>query len=251
MFFINFKPVISKPGPKRAGQKSTSMEITKIQDNKQQSPEPQTDLSRRKFLQLAGGVTAAGVLIASCKKTPPDTIYMGKGDIALLNTLYLVEQLLSDFYTQANVTPYYGLSASELGLLADMRDHALAHRELLKNLLGSSAIPDIVTVLTPVTFADRTDFLSHASIFEDIAVGAYHGVGQRFSDTSYVLLTAKMATVQARHSSYVRDILNHNNFADSGIVNSKGLEQTLAPASVFAAIKPYLETKFDITNLPA
>jgi hypothetical protein len=207
--------------------------------------------SRRGFLQLAGGVTAVGVLLASCRRTPPDTIYVGKDDIGVMNYLYVMETILAAVYTQANITPYYGMDRSELQLLEDLRDHQIAHRELLKSLLGDNAIPRIVTKLDPITFADRNSTLSRAFELEDMAVGAYTGAIKRLKDTKYVPLLAKMATVQARHAAYARDILSHNNFGNGTVIDANGFGQEVAPPVGMAFLLQYVESKLDIRNLPA
>ena len=211
------------------------------------------DVSRRRFLQFAGGIAGAGIILSSCRRTPPDTTYLGTGDIAMLNYLYIMETVLAAFYTRScqDGPQYYGLTGSELQLLQDQRDHQLAHKGMLKILLGSSAIPDIVTDLSPITFSDRTNTLTHAVTFEDMAVGAYTGAAKRFSDTSYVPLMAKMATVQARHSAYSRDIMTPNSFSDATVVSTSGLGQALAPSAVMAMLAPYIQTHLDATNLPA
>ena len=252
MFFIILAGVNNIAVTNNNGTKRTSMKPDIGKENQQEvetialhSP------SRRRFLQLTGIAAATGVVAASCRRTPPDTVYLGKGDTAVLNNLLILEEVLAAFYTQANLTHYYGLTQSELELIADLRDHQLAHKGLLKSVLGADAISDIVTLLTPVTFADRIDFLNHAIIFEDLAVGAYNGSVKYFTDTNYVLLIAKMATVQARHAAYAREILMHNTHSDSTVVNTSGLGQALSPVAVFTALKPYIETKFDSTNLPA
>ena len=212
------------------------------------------DVSRRRFFQLAGGIAGAGVVLsaASCRKTPADTFFVGRGDTGLLNYLYMVEHVMSAFHAQTNMvgSHYYGLTDSELQLIADLRDHQLAHKGLLKALLGNSAMGQIVVSLAPVTFADRTDTLNHAIFLEDIAAAAYNGVAQYFTDTSYVLLVAKMATVQARHAAYERNILAANTFSDSTIVNSNGFDRALTPQQVMAALAPYIQTKLDISTLP-
>lgn len=211
------------------------------------------DVSRRRFLQFAGGIAGAGIVLSSCHRTPPDTSYIGSGDTAMLNYLFIMESVLAAFYTRSNqVGPeYYGLTTSELQLLVDLRDHQLAHKGLLKTLLGSSVIPEIVTDLSSVTYSDRTNTLQHTILLEDLAVGAYNGAAKRFVDTSYVAIISKMATVQARHSAYARDILAANTFSDTTIVNTNGLDQALAPATVMAALKPYIQSHLDVTNLPA
>lgn len=212
---------------------------------------PIHDVSRRRFLQFAGGIAGAGLLAASCRKTPPDTQFIGKGDTGLLNYLYLVEEVLTSFYTQANITQYYGLNESELQLIADLREHQYAHRELLKKILGDTAITGkLVVDLSLVTFADRTSTLTNATFLEDLAVAAYNGVAQYFSDTTYVLLIAKMATVQARHAAYARQILNANNISDSTIINAQGLDRAMTPQQVMAALAPWIQTKLDYTTLP-
>ena len=209
------------------------------------------NVSRRNFLQLAGGITGAGLLIASCRRTPPDTTYIGTGDTALLNYLYILETVLANFYKQANITPYYGLTKSELELLADMRDHQYAHKGLLKGVLGAAAIAEIVTDMSPVTYADRTNVLTHSIMLEELAVGAYNGTIQRFQDNNHILMTVKMGTLQARHAAYSRALLTTNTFSDSSVVTVDGLDQVLSPVSVMAILKPYILTKLDLTNLPA
>ncbi len=209
------------------------------------------NVSRRNFLALAGGIAGVGMLASSCRRTPPDTVYVGKGDVALLNFLLIVEEVLAAVYTQANLTAYYGLTKSELDLMADMRDHQYAHKVLLKKVLGTNAITDVTTVLSKVTYADKTDFLKNSILLEDLAVAAYNGVAKRFTDTNYVLLTAKMATLQARHAAYSRELLAHNSLADTVIVNTDGLDRAMAPIEVYNALAPYIQTKFDISNLPA
>src|ERR1700733_1432632 len=81
-----------------------------------------SSLSRRRFFQLAGGVAGAGLLLQACKKAGAGTTYIGSGDTALLNYIYILEQLEAAFYTQAVATPYYGMDASEQALLQDVRD---------------------------------------------------------------------------------------------------------------------------------
>lgn len=234
------------------GPNSTSMKLDLGSDNEQTvEAGVMHDVSRRRFLQFAGGIAGAGLIVSSCRKTPPDTQFIGRDDTALMNYLYIVEMVLTAFYTQANNTQYYGLTESELQLLADLRDHQYAHRELLKKILGGNAINKVVVDLSPVTFADRNNTLTNAIFLEDLAVAAYNGVAKHFADTSFVLLTAKMGTVQARHAAYARDILSANTFADSTVVGLNGLDRAMSPQAVMAALAPFIQTKLDYTTLPA
>lgn len=208
--------------------------------------------SRRQFLQLAGGIAGAGLLISSCKKvTPASTIFVGSGDRALLNYLLIVAEVQTNFYTQAAHTEYYGCTAMELEFLKDLRDEHLAHKEWLKAILTTGAIPDIVTDLSAVTFADRNSTLNHAIVFEDIATGAYNGALQYFSDTSYISALSKIASVEGRHAAYVRDVLTPNSFGDSTVISTSGLDQALTPKTVMTLLAPYIQTTFDASQLPA
>ncbi len=207
--------------------------------------------SRRRFFQLAGGITGAGLLLAACRRTPPSTTYVGTGDTGLLNMLYIIEQVQAGFYTQAASTPYYGITDSESLCFIDCRDQAIAHREYMKTLLGKSAAKPIVLDLSLTTFADRTSTLTNAYIIADIAVGAYNGSARLLTDGQKLQAISKIATVQARRAAYMRDCLNYNSFADNTAVDSKGLDLATEPAQAMALIEQYIQTKFDISKLPS
>lgn len=206
------------------------------------------DVSRRRFFQLAGGIAGAGVFLAACRRTPPSNLYVGSGDVGLINYLNVLEQVQAGFYIQAVITPYYGLTVSESTCLTDTRDQAIAHRDYWHTIAGTNAIGTIVTDWTQVTFADQSSMLSNAIILADLAVSAYNGTAQLFQDTDYILTAAKIATVQARRSAYMRDLLNYNSFAAT--VNSSGLDVIASPTSVMSSLQAYLQSKFDVSKLP-
>jgi len=206
------------------------------------------DVSRRRFFQLAGGIAGAGILLAACRRTPPSNLYVGSGDVGLINYLNVIEQVQAGFYIQAVLTPYYGLNPSESTCLTDTRDQAIAHRDYWNTIAGTNAIGTIVPDWTQVTFADQSSVLKNAIILADLAVSAYNGTAQLFQDTDYILTAAKIATVQARRSAYMRDLLNYNSFAAT--VNSSGLDIIASPTSVMASLQPYMQSKFDVSKLP-
>ncbi len=209
-----------------------------------------SDVSRRRFFQLAGGVAGAGLLLQACRRTPPSDVYIGAGDTALLNYLYIIKQVMSAFWTQAVITPYYNITKSESDLQPDLRDQEIAHREFLKSVLGKSAINTITMDLSPVTFADRNNFLANAITLEDLNVAAYSGTIQLFKDVSNIPYLAKMASVDARHAGYVHDLFAHNNFGDGPVIDSTGLNATISPGAGLTAIQRYIQTRFDSSKLP-
>jgi hypothetical protein len=226
--------------------------LNKPADNEVEKTGTAYDVSRRRFFQLAGGIAGAGLLLSAChKRSGPTDVYIGSGDTALLNYLYILEQVEAAFYTQAVTTNYYGITASELQLLTDVRDQEIGHREFLQTLLGANAIPAINIAFKGVTFADRTSFLTNATQLEDLVISGINGAASLFSDTDYVVSLSKMVTVEARHSAYFRDLNNYNSFADSTVISSNGLDQSNAPSSVLGiAESNYILTRFDSSKLP-
>lgn len=211
------------------------------------------DPSRRRFFQLAGGLAGLGLVVtaASCRKTPaPNTTYLGKGDEALLNYLFVLKHVTVALYTQAVATPYYGITLAETVLQKDIRDQEVAHREFFRALLGKAVVSNVIEDLSPVTFADKTSFLTHASKLEDLTVAAYNGVIQLLTNSDQVLVLSKISSVDARHAGYMHDLLSHNSFAGDSGTDLNGLDGVIAPAKGMDVLSAYLQTEFDISKLP-
>ncbi len=212
-------------------------------------------LQRRSFLQFAGaGVAGMALVAAGCRKdkgfTSEDGVNLGSGDIGILNYAYALEQLEAAFYTQAFATPYYGQTNDDYDLWQDVRDQEIAHREFFKKVLGTDAIPNISTDFSMVTFADRGSVVSYAVILEDMVISAMNGVVRLFQNTEYIKTVNKMVSVEARHSSYFRNILSYNSFASATAVEGNGLDLSASPATILAQAQGYIHTRFDASKLP-
>ncbi len=208
-------------------------------------------VSRRRFFQLAGGIAGAGVLMTACRpRSGPTNIYLGAGDTALLNFLYVLNQIEAAFYTQAVATPYYGADHKELLALSDLRDQEIAHREFFKKILGNSAVTTIQPDFSTVTFADRTSTLTSGAKIEDIVISGLIGASGLFTNSDYGLAFSKMVSVEARHSAYCRDVLNPNTLSDNTVTDVNGLGQSISPSAVLAAAGTYSHTLFDSSRLP-
>jgi hypothetical protein len=209
-----------------------------------------SDVSRRRFFQLAGGIAGAGLLLSACRRAEPTDTFLGSGDVALLNFFYVIQQLEAQFYSQAVATPYYGLTVFESQLLTDVRDQEIAHMEYVKRLLAKNAVSDISANFSAVTFADRASVLHYASVLEDLAISAFNGSAHLYSNKDYVIALSKIASVEARHSAYFRDRHTHNSFADSTAVDIYGLDLAAPPVTVFEAAGAFLHTRYDSSKLP-
>lgn len=214
----------------------------------------QQSISRRKFLGYGGAVSALVIGIAACNKDddnmPSNGINLGSGDKGILNYAYALEQLEAAFYAQVITTPYTGGSAAEMSLLADIRDHEIAHREFFKNALGSDAIQALTPDFSSVNFSSRDSVLATAKAFEDLGVSAYNGAGKLITNGAYLTIAGKIVSVEARHAAYIRDIISNGTFADNTVIDNNGLDKSRMPAEVLAIANTFLKTKVTGSNLP-
>ncbi|RYY07411.1 MAG: ferritin-like domain-containing protein, partial [Sphingobacteriaceae bacterium] len=160
------------------------MEIfTKKDDQLLTSPEAESSkkMQRRQFLRYAGAGTAAVGLFAAeaCKKDRNSFtgVYLGSGDVGILNYAYALEQLEAAFYTQVVANANFATiftSASERALLTDIRDHEVSHREFFKAALMGNAIANLDVDFSSIDFTTRSGVLAAAKAFEDLGVSAYN-----------------------------------------------------------------------------
>ena len=227
------------------------MKIMNSPEEEQMEADKGYNVSRRRFFQLAGGIAGAGVLITACRpRSGPTNLYLGAGDTALLNFLYVLNQIEAAFYTQAAATPYYMADHKELLALSDLRDQEISHREFLKKILGDSAVAKINPDFSTVTFADRASTLTAGAKIEDIVISGLVGASGLFVNTDYALAFAKMVSVEARHSAYCRDMLTANTLTDITVTDVNGLAVSMTPSAVLAAAGTYSHTLFDSSRLP-
>lgn len=215
-------------------------------------PEDARMVSRRKFLGYAGAVTALSAVAVSCKKNDNDNggVNLGSGDIGILNYAYALEQLEAAFYTQVAATPYSGISSAETALLADIRDHEIAHREFFKTALGVNAIGALEVNFASIDFSSRTSVLATAKAFEDLGVSAYNGAGKLITSPDYLVLAGKIVSVEARHAALIRDLITNGTFADNTVIDMNGLDKSRTPAEVLAIAGTYVKTMINASNLP-
>jgi len=221
-------------------------------------------LNRRLFLRSAGVATAVGTLaMGACKDddddmvTPPaGTVDLGKDDVGILNYAYALEQLEAAFYEQVIKTPYTGITAAETAILTDIRDHEVIHRDFFKAALTAAAptqiIPSLEVDFSSIDFTNRAKVLGAAKLFEDTGVAAYNGAGKFIKNATYLTLAGKIVSVEARHAAAISDLITPKtaDFASDAQINSNGLEQAIASATILAAVQPYLKTKISGANLP-
>jgi rubrerythrin len=224
-------------------------------------------LHRRSFLRYSGaGVAGLALIAAGCKKNndfPDDGdgggggqvddkgANLGSGDTGILNYAYVLEQLEAAFYIKMIETPYTGMTPDEKRFLEDVKAHEIAHREVLKNGLGTNAIPTLEFDFSSVDFASKQKVLEAAKAFEDLGVSAYNGAAKLLQQGPNLELAAKIVSVEARHASFIREMLAINTFANAEAVDTtNAFDKSRTPLEVLAIAKPFIKTEINASNLP-
>jgi hypothetical protein len=234
-------------------------------DKKSEGP-----LRRREFLKFSGvGMAVGAVVLAGCDDpaVSPDknkdgsariaedgSIDLGSGDIGILNYAYALEQLEAAFYTMVVAQPNFGTlyTAEEYWVLNDIKENEIIHREFYKAALGANAIPALTPDFSTIDFGNRETVLKTAKLFEDTGVGAYNGAGKLLQSEVYLLVAGKIVSVEGRHVSTLRDLLNpwSEDFAGDDVVDPMGLDQAFMPSEVLPMVQPYIKEKLNGSNLP-
>ena len=221
--------------------------------------------NRKRFLKytaLSGGAFLIG--LNACKKSSSSASSsgvtdVGSGDTGILNFAYALEQLEAAFYIQVNASFYANATMAEQAILSDIMYHEMTHSDFFKSALGSSAIRTLTPDFSAVDFTSRASVLGTAKALEDTGVSAYNGAGQYISNPDYLTLAGKIVSVEARHASAIRDLLNplSADFAgDDVVAASTGLDFSRTPnsttggPSIVATANTFLVTKISATQLP-
>ncbi|MEW5931322.1 MAG: ferritin-like domain-containing protein [Gemmatimonadota bacterium] len=223
---------------------------------------------RRDFLRWTGAGAAAVFVAAACDDTEvrtitevtrPDTVVVNPppptfaavtlnftNDFGVLNFAFALEQLEAAFYTQVVATPYSGITDAERRVLTDLRDHEVIHRDFLRAALGTNAIGSLTPNFSAVNFSSRDSVLTTARMFEDLGVAAYNGAGQFLTSPALLTVAGKIVSVEARHASAIRDLLNprSRDFAP------RAFDDAFPPQQVIAAAAPFIRNTVTLTNVP-
>lgn len=242
---------------------------------------------RRKFLKISGlTLMGTGLLLAGCTKddeimSNPDqngliskfggghfpgvkngVFDLGGNDLGILTYAYALEQLEADFYTKVvNASGFTSsFTAEDQQVLVDLYNHEVIHREFFKATLSTALpnpkkqlLPDLAFDYGGLNFSSRNQVLATAKALEDTGVAAYNGAGRLISNPTYLLLAGKIVSVEARHASAIRSLINPNSkdFAGDDVVDpTTGLDVKKNPSEVLAIADGFITTPFTALYLP-
>lgn len=240
-----------------------------------------TPNGRRRFLKIGGAaLVGSGLfLMTGCSddddplvnpNPDPDVFDLGGGNLGILNYAYALEQLEAAFYTKVIQGGYYASAPStEKTLFKDIYNHEVIHRDFFKTAINaavdpSKVLPELEFDFSSVDFGSRDAVLELSQILEDTGVRAYNGAGQLIdvSDSAgqtYLLLAGKIVSVEARHASAIRDLINPGSmdFAGDDILIGLGgtgpaFDRAAAPKTVLNEViaTGFLKTLFTAFDLP-
>lgn len=228
---------------------------------------------RRSFLRISGlALAGTGLLIAGCSddddagmnNTVPGpgvingTFDLGGGDLGILTYAYALEQLEAEFYDRVVNNASFGstFSPDERAILEDLYDHEVVHREFFKAALTGAVsnpqmvLPDLDFTFPGVNFSNRLSVLQTAKVLEDTGVAAYNGAGRYIADANYLLIAGKIVSVEARHASAIRDLLNPGSADFAGDDDPYGLDKAMKPSLIVPMVDPFIVTPFSANYLP-
>ncbi|MEP6836402.1 MAG: ferritin-like domain-containing protein [Gemmatimonas sp.] len=223
-----------------------------------------TPRSRRDILKLmamGGSVVFLPSMLTACSDDDKNTTITGpgtgtaltidfsKGDFAVLQFAYALEQLEADFYTKVMAAATAGstnLSATEKAILQDIKYHEVLHREYFKVALGTTYGFTITTTYPNINFNDRTSVLNTAKSLEDTGVKAYNGAAQYIASTDYLLAAGKIVSVEARHASAIADLISPNTNAFA----TQTFDDVARPATIAAIAQGFIVDKLTFANAP-
>lgn len=215
------------------------------------------DTNRRNFLKLSGvGLAIAGLALVGCNDDdliidPGANVFdLGTGDVGVLNYAYALEQLEADFYTKVVNSFYTGISENEKQIFTDLYNHEVIHRDFFKAAIGGAApnslLPTLEFQYNGVDFKNRASVLATAKALEDTGVAAYNGAGKYITNPAYLVLAGKIVSVEARHASAIRDLINPKSadFSGDDVINAMGLDVAKEPKDIVAAAGGFFKTPF-------
>jgi rubrerythrin len=151
---------------------------------------------------LVGSAMFSGVL--SSAEAAITSKKSAKNDVAILNYALTLEYLEAAFYKEAVANQAFGSNAALKTFAETVANHEAKHVQFLKGALGAKAVKS-----PTFDFGDATGpakFAATAQVLEDTGVMAYLGQVANIKVPGTLAAAATIATVEARHAAWIRDI---------------------------------------------
>ena len=189
------------------------------------------------------------------------------GVLGVLNFALTLEYLEYYFYEAGLASAPLSLNglttgSPARGAITTIRDHELAHVNLLKGAITAAGGTPVVFTsgqfdftarnTFPTVMSDYPTFLAVANAFEDTGVRAYKGQAGNLMGSPYLETALNIHSVEARHASHIRQM---RKATAGGGVNIKpwitGVDNTTGTpvANVYAGEAQTVQAGITITNI--
>ncbi|MBC7925073.1 MAG: ferritin-like domain-containing protein [Bryobacteraceae bacterium] len=209
-------------------------------------PENRNAQLRRDFLRgvtVVGGAAVSAAVLSSQTTTPPTP--SPANDLAILNYALTLELLEATFYTQglsrftsaefasapfaAALRTASGVSATpppsgatDTSLVQDVyaylsiiRNHEQQHVRTLQTTIRSLGGTPVTAPTFTFPYNNVDEFIVLAATLENTGVAAYNGAISMISNPALITASATIATVEARHASYLNRLRGMTPFPDA------------------------------------
>lgn len=209
-------------------------------------------LHRRSFFKFLGvGAASLAWATSGCKIREKESRYkLGKGDFAVLNLAYALEQMEAAYYTRVTQNFYPGATELEKDLITDIRNNEIAHREWFRKVLALKKLPKLEFDFSSVNFNSRDSVLHTAKEMEDTGVSAYNGAGQLLKVGLFLKEAGNIVSVEARHVATIRNLISYGDYAGDDVIDTNGLDKARLPGEVVALTSKFFKTPLDASKFP-
>jgi hypothetical protein len=166
------------------------------------------DFLRRGALAGGGLIIGSGMFgafLSSAQAAISTTKKSAKNDAKILNYALTLEYLEAAFYNQAVANKAYGTSAALKSFAETVSKHENAHVKFLKGALKTAAVKSPAFDFGDAVM-DQAKFAATAQVLEDTGVSAYLGQVKNIFVPGTLQAAATIATVEARHAGWIRNI---------------------------------------------
>ena len=198
------------------------------------------ELSRRRFIALAGGSAAAASVLAACgsdssgSDSSDETAQFGKGDLGILNYALTLEYVEAAFY--AKLAERKLLTGTAGDTLAKFREDEQEHLAALIEEIGKRGGKPAALPQTTFSFKTESEALETASELENLGAAAYLGQLPSIQSESALKAVLSIHSVEGRHAAALNDLTGKPQTPDGAFAKPATV------AAVMEAIDPYLSS---------
>jgi rubrerythrin len=216
-------------------------------------PDPAT---RRRFLTLAGGTGALGLLVAACggddrpaagtaMTMAPPAAGSNRTDLEILNYALTLEYLEADFYDQAVQSGQItDRAVADLAKRIGESEHA--HVDALTGSgkkLGGTPARKPATKFDEVIGAGPDKILQTAAVVENLGAAAYLGQAPRIKSKEILAAALSIHSVEARHAAALNRLTGRGfqgNGPLDGSLPDGAFAKPMTMDQVLDQVKPFL-----------